>query len=153
MAALQLGGWQESVEPGSETLLQLLCFNSEEVSQLLLPGPQLHVSSMSTVTRQSLCQLLDPAHPMGKDWCMLAVQMGLIDKVPKLDVGAGSYSQTARLMDEWANLPESSIGDLVTALKTLGRLEAADCLLAGSSLYRISSPPSRDPGPAPPVSR
>ena len=49
MAALQLGGWQESVEPGSETLLQLLCFNSEEVSQLLLPGPQLHVSSMSTV--------------------------------------------------------------------------------------------------------
>ena len=49
MSALQLGGWQQSVEPGGETLLKLLCFNSTEVSQLLLPGPQLHVSSMSTV--------------------------------------------------------------------------------------------------------
>ena len=79
------------------------------------------------MTRQSLCQLLDPAHPLGKDWCLLAVQMGLVDKVsyhhyhcchhrhhhhqvPKLDVGSGAYSQTARLLDEWANQPDSSIG-------------------------------------------
>ena len=41
---------------------------------------------------------------------MLAVQMGLSHKVPKLDVGAGSYSQTARLLDEWANDTSSTIG-------------------------------------------
>ena len=30
--------------------------------------------------------------------------------MPKLDVGSGAYSQTARLLDEWANQPDSSIG-------------------------------------------
>ena len=48
---------------------------------------------------------------------MLAVQMGLIDKVPKLDVGAGSYSQTARLLDEWANDTSSTIGKRENARK------------------------------------
>ena len=81
MTALHTGGWQQVVGGGKETLLELLCFGSQEVGELLVPGPELHVSSMSTVTRQTLCQLLDPAHPLGKDWCLLAVQMGLIDKV------------------------------------------------------------------------
>merc|ERR1711936_596686 len=69
-------------------------------------------------------------------------QMGLVDKVPKLDVGSGAYSQTARLLDEWANQPDSSIGSLVTALRTLGREDAADALLAGCSLYRITTAPT-----------
>jgi len=142
MASLQSGGWESSPENGAESLLQLLCFSSTQVRDLLIPGPELHVSTISTVTRQSLCQLLDPAHPLGKDWCLLAVQMGLVDKVPKLDVGSGAYSQTARLLDEWANQPESSIGALVTALRTLGREDAADALLAGCSLYRITTAPT-----------
>merc|ERR1712218_197729 len=81
MASLQSGGWESSPENGAESLLQLLCFSSDQVRDLLVPGPELHVSTISTVTRQSLCQLLDPAHPLGKDWCLLAVQMGLVDKV------------------------------------------------------------------------
>jgi len=142
MGSLQAGGWESAPEQGKETLLQLLCFSDPQVRDLLVPGPELHVSTISTVTRQSLCQLLDPAHPLGKDWCLLAVQMGLVDKVPKLDVGSGAYSQTARLLDEWANQPDSSIGALVTALKTLGREDAADALLAGCSLYRITTAPT-----------
>ena len=118
MAALHSGGWEQvmanTAQPDRrETLIDLLCFGSNEVQSMLVAGPDLHVSSMSTVTRQSLCQLLDAPHPMGNDWCMLAVQMGLIDKVPKLDVGAGSYSQTARLLDEWANDTTSTIGDII----------------------------------------
>ena len=63
---------------------------------IYITGPELHVSSISTVTRQALCNLLDAPHPLGRDWCLLAVQLGLSEKVPKLDIGAGSYSQTAR---------------------------------------------------------
>ena len=37
----------------------------------------------------------------------------VIDQVPKLDVGSGAYSQTARLLDEWANQPDSSIGIVI----------------------------------------
>merc|ERR1719278_2147621 len=149
MGSLQAGGWESAPEQGQETLTQLLCFGCSEVEELLVAGSELAVSSMSTVTRQALCQLLDPAHPLGRDWCLLAVQMGLVDKVPKLDVGGGSYSQTARLLDEWATTQDSSIGALVTALRTLGREDAADCLLAGCSLYRITAAPVAGPPGAP----
>jgi len=140
MLALHTGGWRAELAGGGagpESLSTLLCFGSAEVEAGLLPGPALPVSSLSTVTRQAVCQLLDPPHPLGRDWCMLAVQVGLADKVPKLDVGAGSYSQTARLLDEWSTQPHSSIGELVTALQSLGREDVVDTVLSGCSLYRI----------------
>ena len=109
MAAMMEGGWSAELRKG-ESLASVLCFDSDSVTSGLVPGPDLHVSSMSTVTRQALCRLLDPPHALGRDWCMLAVQTGLSHKVPKLDIGSGAYSQTARLLDEWANEASSTIG-------------------------------------------
>ena len=73
--------------------------------------------------------------------------------MPKLDVGAGSYSQTARLLDEWAGQESSTVGNiyismsniytylhpgkLVSAVRTLGREDAAAVVMGGCSLYRI----------------
>ena len=69
---------------------------------MLRPGVDLHISAISTLTRQTLCQILDPSDPMGKDWCLLAVQLGLADRVPKLEGTRGrGQSQTAKLLDEW----------------------------------------------------
>ena len=65
----------------------MLCWDDPSVTAALVPGPALPVSSLSTVTRQALCRLLDPAHPAGTDWCMLAVSLGLSDKV-----GTGIYT-------------------------------------------------------------
>jgi hypothetical protein len=64
--------------------------------------------------------------------------MGLSEKVPKLEVGAGAYSQTARLLDEWALAPGSTVGGLLEALNTLGREDAVEAVLSGCSLYRYS---------------
>jgi hypothetical protein len=47
---------------------------------------------------------------MGKDWCLLAVQLGLADKVSVLDVAGSSSSRTAKLLDEWAKDKASGIG-------------------------------------------
>ena len=63
-----------------------------------------------------LCQLLDPADPMGRDWCLLAVQLEMTDKVPKLDGGSSHESkkvcsQTARVLDEWEQNASSTIGN------------------------------------------
>ena len=113
MKAMMRAGWKAELRPG-ESLASVLCFGCDSVTSGLVPGPDLHVSSMSTVTRQSLCTLLDPPNSLGRDWCMLAVHMGLSDKVPKLDIGSGSYSQTARLLDEWANESSSTIGQKLT---------------------------------------
>ena len=81
-----------------------------QIRSVLKPGTDLHISAISTLTRQLLCQLLDPVDPLGKDWCLLAVKLGLIDKLPKLETTAGNkISQTARLLDEWEHHPRSII--------------------------------------------
>ena len=48
------------------------------------------------------------------DWCLLAVKLGLVDKLPKLDTSSGvlnKASQTARLLDEWEQHTSSKIGE------------------------------------------
>jgi death-associated protein kinase len=126
-----------------ETLLDLLCFGSAEISTLLKPGSVLHISEISTLTRQILSHLLDPEDKMGKDWCLLAVRMGLTDKVPKLEGGKATaqrgLSQTAKLLDEWERGKSSSIGDLLSRLEDIGREDAVSALIAGCPMYRISA--------------
>ena len=80
----------------------------------MLPGTLLHISSISTLTRQCLCALLDTEDQLGRDWCLLAVRMGLIDKVPKLEGARRGQSQMGKLLDEWERQPASSIGELQT---------------------------------------
>ena len=113
-----------------ENMGDLICFGSQEVRiwfgfckelrepripyqirSLLLPGTLLHISSISTLTRQSLCALLDPEDALGRDWCLLAVRMGLIEKVPKLEGARRGQSQMGKLLDEWERQPASSIGE------------------------------------------
>jgi len=73
---------------------------------------------VATLTRQLLCQLLDPPDPLGKDWCMLVVKLELSDKLPKLTETkkASSYksctnaSPTAKLLDEWERKSSSTVG-------------------------------------------
>jgi len=123
-----------------ETLSQLVCFGSTEICSVLKPGTDLHISAISTLTRQLLCQLLDPTDPMGKDWCLLAVKLGLVDKLPKLDTSSGvlnKASQTARLLDEWEQHTSSKIGDFIKCVEDIGREDVVNALLCGCSLYRI----------------
>jgi death-associated protein kinase len=80
------------------------------VSEFVISGDELPVTTLSTVCRQQLCRLLDPPDPLGKDWCLLAVQLGLTEKVAVLDAAGSSSSRTATLLDEWAKDKASGIG-------------------------------------------
>ena len=82
-----------------------------QILSVLKPGTDLHISAISTLTRQMLCQLLDPPDPMGRDWCLLAIRLEMSEKVPKLDaVESKRNSQTARVLDEWERNASSTIG-------------------------------------------
>eukprot|EP00096_Caligus_rogercresseyi_P009166 TRINITY_DN3065_c0_g1_i1.p1 TRINITY_DN3065_c0_g1~~TRINITY_DN3065_c0_g1_i1.p1 ORF type:complete len:708 (-),score=157.10 TRINITY_DN3065_c0_g1_i1:362-2485(-) len=128
-----------------ERILDLVLFGSEEIRSILKPGIFLPVKSLSTLTRQLLCQKLDPIDPMGKDWCLLAVKMGLADRVPKLENSSTSSSQTLRLLDEWEQKQLSednkqvAIGDLMRYCDKMGREDVVETLTSGCSLYRILS--------------
>lgn len=121
-----------------ETLLDLVGFGAPEVRDLVLTGDDLPVSALSTVCRQQLCRLLDPPDPLGKDWCLLAVKLGLADKIATLDLdNNSSVSRTARLLDEWAKDRSTGIGMFIKGLRDLGREDACQILLRSAPLYRI----------------
>ena len=85
-----------------------------------------------------LCQLLDPADPMGRDWCLLAVQLEMTDKVPKLDGGSSHESkkvcsQTARVLDEWEQNASSTIGKFIST----NFYPRATCCSSGSSSLKL----------------
>ncbi|KAK7866658.1 hypothetical protein R5R35_000274 [Gryllus longicercus] len=131
-----------------ETLLDLVGFGAPEVRDLVLTGDELPVSALSTVCRQQLCRLLDPPDPLGKDWCLLAVKLGLDDKIATLDLESNlSMSRTARLLDEWAKDRTTGIGLLIKGLQDLGREDACQILLRSAPLYRIvpSTVPQNSP--------
>jgi len=123
-----------------ESLCNLICFGSSEILSVLKPGTDLHISAISTLTRQMLCQLLDPTDPMGRDWCLLAVRLEMVDKVPKLETSsevARTSSQTARILDEWERNSSSTIGELINRVEEMEREDVVKVLRAGCSIYRI----------------
>ncbi|XP_069694753.1 death-associated protein kinase 1-like isoform X2 [Periplaneta americana] len=131
-----------------ESVLDLVGFGAAEVTELVLSGDELPVTALSTVCRQQLCKLLDPPDPLGKDWCLLAVQLGLADKIAALDAGGSSTSRTAKLLDEWAKDKTSGIGLLIKKLQELGRDDVAEILLRSAPLYRIVPSPVHQDSPS-----
>lgn len=82
-------------------------------------GPDLPVTALGLTARQSLCRALDPPEPLGRDWCLLAVSLGLGEKLAMLE-GAPCPEQprpspTARLLDEWVRVTKTAtIGEFHT---------------------------------------
>ncbi|CAM1295422.1 DAPK1 (predicted) [Pycnogonum litorale] len=125
-----------------EPLLDLVCFGSKNVEEGLTLGRDLHISSLSVLTKQKLSALLDPTDSMGRDWCMLAVRLGMTEKLPRLDTGDNpSVSHTCRIIDEWSKSSNNcTIRCLVEKLEELGRRDAVDIILEAVQVARM------DPG-------
>lgn len=118
---------------GQESLVDLFCFGAADLGAALVMGRDLHVSSLGAQARQRLCSLLDPPDPMGNDWCMLAVKLGLTARVPEMD----ALGSTARLLDAFSKVPDSTVGALVRKLRALGRTDAVETVLRGAPLFRV----------------
>uniref|UniRef100_A0A3B3R0F1 Death-associated protein kinase 1 n=1 Tax=Paramormyrops kingsleyae TaxID=1676925 RepID=A0A3B3R0F1_9TELE len=133
-----MGGYKESF--GS-----ILSFGCAEVFQQGRLGMDIHISDVSLLARRKLCRLLDPPDPMGKDWCLLAMNLGLSDVLAKYSSNNGTHtigmfqpSPTELLLQEWSSLPESTIGIFMAKLRELGRRDAADFLLKSSPVFRVN---------------
>ena len=51
----------------------------------VIPGSRLPVKHIKTGVQRRLAQMLDPPDSHGRDWCLLAVRLGLADRVAQLD--------------------------------------------------------------------
>ncbi|XP_041042130.1 death-associated protein kinase 1 isoform X3 [Carcharodon carcharias] len=133
-----IGGYKESFS-------SILCFGCLDVYSQGNLGMDIPVSELNLLARRKLSRLLDPPDPMGKDWCLLATNLGLDDLVAKLNAQNGtlkdgklSTSPTGAVLTDWAASPENSVGLLMSKLRGLGRRDAADFLLKASAIFKVN---------------
>ncbi|XP_013389888.1 death-associated protein kinase 1 isoform X2 [Lingula anatina] len=134
-----LGELEVTYNGTKERFFDVLCLHSEEVEASLTLGIDLHVSALSLHTRRHLSSLLDIHDHMGRDWCLLAVNMGMTDALPRLDSSQDeSESKTDKVLQKWSKEAGSTIGQLILKLQELGRQDAVDVLLYTAPAYRVS---------------
>uniref|UniRef100_A0A8C2YZU1 non-specific serine/threonine protein kinase n=1 Tax=Cyclopterus lumpus TaxID=8103 RepID=A0A8C2YZU1_CYCLU len=145
-----MGGYRESFS-------SILSFGCAEVYQQGTLGKDIHISDVPLLARRKLCRMLDPPDALGKDWCLLAMNLGLTDLVakhtngtpnggapPELDSDPGSQqaapqpSPTAALLRAWSARADSTVGALMAKLRELGRRDAADFLLKASPVFKVN---------------
>ena len=125
-------------EERNEEWLDLACFGSREVQATMTLGIDLHISHLTIHARRKLSMLLDSPDPMGRDWCLLAVALGLADKLPLLDVqNRDDESKTDKTLEEWSKDSNATIGELLNKVKELCRQDALDVVLASGPLFRV----------------
>ncbi|XP_030215323.1 death-associated protein kinase 1 [Gadus morhua] len=151
-----MGGYREGFS-------SVLAFGCAEVYQRGSLGADIHVSNVCLLARRKLCRMLDPPDALGKDWCLLAMNLGLTELVAKHSGPNGSPppeeeeeepapesgrdpergppapSPTAALLQEWSGRPDSTVGVLMAKLRELGRRDAADFLLRSSPIFRVNA--------------
>ncbi len=90
-------------DQNTEAFTDLVCFGSDEIAEFLTLGPDLHISHLSIHTRRLIASKLDPPDPMGRDWCLLAVSLGLQDTLPRLDRAPhpGTHSKQ-KVVQSWS---------------------------------------------------
>uniref|UniRef100_A0A6Q2Z5B6 Non-specific serine/threonine protein kinase n=1 Tax=Esox lucius TaxID=8010 RepID=A0A6Q2Z5B6_ESOLU len=130
-----MGGYKESFS-------SILAFGCAEVYSRSHLGRDVHISQVSLLARRKLCRLLDPPDALGKDWCLLAMNLGLTDLVAKHSSTTTNdpslqASPTAELLQDWSVRPDSTVGVLMGKLRELGRRDAADFLLKTSPVFRV----------------
>lgn len=77
---------------------------------MLLSTDNLLLTELSTMCRQELSRLIDPVHPLGRDWALFALNIGLDSKVQVFD--NGPTSPFLALLDTWATVqPPPTIGN------------------------------------------
>lgn len=135
-----MGGYRESFA----SIVALGCTQVYKQGTL---GGDVSVAEVSLLARRKLSRLLDPPDTLGKDWCLLAMNLGLSELAAKYSPGTNGTppadpfsvpSPTAALLYDWSQRSDSTIGVLVAKLRELGRRDAADFLLKAAPVFRVN---------------
>ena len=122
-----------------ESICNLLCCGCKEMEITAKSAPYTSLRDVPLQTRVRLCSMLDPPDPYGRDWCLLALQLGLQEEVPRIDTADDSRSPTDKLLEAWDRTGTQTIVSLVDALRTIGREDAASALVGGLSPFNNPS--------------
>ena len=128
------------VVPGEkEHLVDVACCGCEEMLPATKSAPFSHLSSLSVHSRNELSRLLDPPHPLGQDWCLLALQLSFTEDVPRIYQASPSLSPTDQLLKAWEKNSQSTVLSVIDALRAIGRSDAASVIILGLSPFANTS--------------
>ncbi|CAG9773909.1 unnamed protein product [Ceutorhynchus assimilis] len=116
-----------------ETISQIVMFDDMDLAPNIQWGCALKVQQLPGPVKLRLCGFLDPPEPHGRDWCLLALRLGLCQK--KIAALASQHSShTMRLLTS----AECTIGALITSLHELDRQDAAEIVLKCAPVFEVS---------------
>lgn len=118
-----------------ETILDVVCCGCQELVIATRSAPYTLTSDLPIQTKVELSRLLDPPDSLGRDWCLLALQLLFTDEVPKIIKAEDGSSPTSRLLAEWEKSLQSNVVAVIDALRTIGREDAASTLIKGLCPY------------------
>ncbi|KOC66153.1 Death-associated protein kinase 3 [Habropoda laboriosa] len=107
-----------------------------------LPGPKQAIKYIKPAVQRRLAQMLDPPDRHGRDWCLLAVRLGLGDRVAQLDSTVDS--PTLRLLNTAG--ADCTVGSLIQQLRALDREDAVHLLLSYAPTYILSTATDSETG-------
>ncbi|XP_076663899.1 death-associated protein kinase 1 isoform X2 [Andrena cerasifolii] len=117
-----------------ETIWDIVSFGLP-LMENCLPGPKQPIKQMKPAVQRRLAQMLDPPDRHGRDWCLLAVRLGLGDRVAQLDSTVDS--PTLRLLNTAG--ADCAVGSLIQQLRALDREDAVHLLLSYTPTYILST--------------
>ena len=120
---------------GVERVLDVVCCGCQDQLIVAKSAPYTSVSNLPLQTRIDLSRLLDPPHPFGRDWCLLALQLEITEEVPTINEAKDRASPTDRLLTVWEKSVNSTVVTVIDALRSIGREDAARVLIEGISLF------------------
>ena len=122
-----------------ENVLDVICCGCQEQLIVAKSAPFSPVCNLPVQARIELCRLLDPPHPFGRDWCLLALQLEITDEVQPIHEARGHVSPTDRLLTVWETSVNSTIVTVVDALMRIGREDAAKVIIESLNLFSNTS--------------
>lgn len=119
-----------------ESVIDLVCCGSKRLLHAIKLATSVPLKAVTLLSRTRLCRLLDPPHTFGRDWCLLALQLGLTEEVPLIDQSSSDSSPTDKLLLALERADSGrTVASVIDALRAIGRDDAARLLLEDISLY------------------
>ncbi len=122
-----------------ENILDVICCGCQDQLIVAKSAPFSSVSNLPLQARIELSYLLDPPHPFGRDWCLLALQLEMTDEVQTIYETKGHISPTDRLLTVWEKSVNSTVVTVIDALRSIGREDAARVIIERLNLFSNTS--------------
>ncbi|KAI6655588.1 Death-associated protein kinase 1-like isoform X2 [Oopsacas minuta] len=118
----------------AERLVDLICCGSEDLSSLAHSAPLQHIRQLTRRARWHLCRMLDHQDRFGRDWCLLALLLGLADEIPNVELIETFMSPTDYILKKWETHTSSTLIVLIDTLQKLGRDDVVRHIIESSNL-------------------